>query len=179
MYCRNCGAQIPDGAAFCPKCGTALRSAPQSDPRGPNAGYQDQPPQQPYAGQPAATQSVDGVKINTWPLVMDILFGIQILLMLILAANPFSAIAIGMIDTVVSIALLVVIILDLVYLSNIGIRGGWKWSILIMPLYLFLRAAKTDHDNKWAIINLIEYVVSIIISMTLSASLLALIAYAM
>lgn len=23
MYCNQCGAQVPDGAVFCPKCGAA------------------------------------------------------------------------------------------------------------------------------------------------------------
>ena len=27
-YCRNCGTQIDDGAAFCPNCGTATSTAP-------------------------------------------------------------------------------------------------------------------------------------------------------
>lgn len=28
MYCKNCGTQINDGAAFCEKCGTATSAAP-------------------------------------------------------------------------------------------------------------------------------------------------------
>lgn len=31
MYCMNCGKQIPNGAVYCPECGTSQRdSAPQS-----------------------------------------------------------------------------------------------------------------------------------------------------
>lgn len=29
-FCKNCGNQLPDGVAFCPKCGTAAASIPQS-----------------------------------------------------------------------------------------------------------------------------------------------------
>jgi len=31
MYCRKCGAQIPDDSLFCPKCGTPQQSNPQSN----------------------------------------------------------------------------------------------------------------------------------------------------
>lgn len=30
MFCKYCGAQVPDGAKFCPKCGATLTSAPQA-----------------------------------------------------------------------------------------------------------------------------------------------------
>ena len=29
MFCRKCGAVLPDGSAFCPKCGTPVSGAPQ------------------------------------------------------------------------------------------------------------------------------------------------------
>lgn len=29
-FCRNCGAQINDGAAFCPSCGATQNSAPSA-----------------------------------------------------------------------------------------------------------------------------------------------------
>jgi uncharacterized membrane protein YhaH (DUF805 family) len=28
MYCKNCGKQLPEGAAFCMNCGTAVEAAP-------------------------------------------------------------------------------------------------------------------------------------------------------
>ncbi len=31
MYCRNCGTKLPDGANFCPKCGTADKSSPTAE----------------------------------------------------------------------------------------------------------------------------------------------------
>lgn len=30
MYCKNCGAEIADGAIFCPNCGQAVQSEPQN-----------------------------------------------------------------------------------------------------------------------------------------------------
>lgn len=42
MYCRQCGKQIEDGAAFCPYCGAD--QAPQAGPQPPNGGYGSVPP---------------------------------------------------------------------------------------------------------------------------------------
>ena len=33
MYCQKCGAQLPDGAGFCYKCGTKVGQAPQAGPQ--------------------------------------------------------------------------------------------------------------------------------------------------
>lgn len=47
MKCPNCGAEIQDGAAFCPACGKATTPAQQTPPA---YGYQPQQPQQPQYG---------------------------------------------------------------------------------------------------------------------------------
>ncbi len=43
MYCRSCGAQLPEGARFCLKCGTPQDSAAQPDPFVPRQ-YEPAPP---------------------------------------------------------------------------------------------------------------------------------------
>ncbi|HOP09913.1 MAG TPA: zinc ribbon domain-containing protein [Oscillospiraceae bacterium] len=73
MFCNNCGQQIPDNAAFCPKCGHSIspspaKTAPTPDPapapvyQQPAPTYQPQPApvyQQPvYQAQPAAAVAV-------------------------------------------------------------------------------------------------------------------------
>ncbi|MBM6786086.1 zinc-ribbon domain-containing protein [Collinsella tanakaei] len=35
MFCRHCGASLPDNAKFCPKCGTQVAAAPQPSPIAP------------------------------------------------------------------------------------------------------------------------------------------------
>lgn len=32
MFCKFCGAPIPDGAKFCPKCGKSLETATKTEP---------------------------------------------------------------------------------------------------------------------------------------------------
>lgn len=32
MFCRNCGAELPEGSRFCPKCGSSLTDSPVSRP---------------------------------------------------------------------------------------------------------------------------------------------------
>lgn len=32
MFCKNCGAEIPDNAVVCPKCGVATSSEPKVTP---------------------------------------------------------------------------------------------------------------------------------------------------
>lgn len=50
MYCNSCGAQVKDGARFCPKCGTPVDEAPAITPR---------PIEQPVATQPVQQQYVE------------------------------------------------------------------------------------------------------------------------
>ena len=51
MFCPHCGAQLPDGLAFCGNCGSPLNAAPQANPN-PMPEQPPVPPVQPPAGQP-------------------------------------------------------------------------------------------------------------------------------
>ena len=46
-FCNQCGAQLQDGATFCPACGAQQGVAPQAAPQ---AAPQEQPQQQPAGG---------------------------------------------------------------------------------------------------------------------------------
>lgn len=50
MYCKYCGAQLPDGAKFCPKCGgasTPVSEAPEADAPKPRPEPQPEPEVEP------------------------------------------------------------------------------------------------------------------------------------
>ena len=51
MFCKNCGAQLSEGAAFCPNCGTAVVKE-VAEP----VYQQPAEPQQPVYRQPAEPQ---------------------------------------------------------------------------------------------------------------------------
>lgn len=53
MFCPHCGAQLPDGSAFCGNCGSPLGAANAAAQ--PPAPSQPAPSAQPAAGQPAGT----------------------------------------------------------------------------------------------------------------------------
>ena len=65
MFCKNCGAQLPDTAAFCTSCGAPQQPAASQQgyvqqPAAPQQGYAQQPyPQQGYAQQPYPQQGYD------------------------------------------------------------------------------------------------------------------------
>ncbi|MBP5208349.1 MAG: zinc ribbon domain-containing protein [Clostridia bacterium] len=54
MYCKNCGAQLPDNAVFCTECG-AQQAAPKPQPQ-PKQQPTYQQPQQPVYQQPVYQQ---------------------------------------------------------------------------------------------------------------------------
>lgn len=92
-------------------------------------------------------KSHSSIPIYLWPLVLTCLEAAGIIGTCVFLTDPMGVI--GSIQfwtllSVIGLASVVIAILDINYLTSIGIRGGWKWSILILPLYLFIRAAKTN-----------------------------------
>ncbi|MBR3196533.1 MAG: zinc ribbon domain-containing protein [Clostridia bacterium] len=70
MYCRSCGAQLPEGARFCLKCGTPQDSTAQSEPFVPRQ-YAPAPPppveynapyEPPKSAEPAAAENSAATK---------------------------------------------------------------------------------------------------------------------
>lgn len=104
-FCSNCGAQIPDGAATCPACGTAQNAQVNSTVQQPVYGqpqYNQPVNNQPAYGQPAYGQAEKGPKgpnpiVKAWKDAeakygMDKLFKycviiVTVLLMIIIASS--------------------------------------------------------------------------------------------
>ena len=59
MFCRNCGAQLPDNVSFCPNCGTVVPkpAVQQEQPKPENTVKQQSPAQGPSAPQGMYAQS--------------------------------------------------------------------------------------------------------------------------
>lgn len=89
MFCKNCGQEIAEGAAFCPNCGAAVAPAAeqpqqQATYQQPNAGQPyTQQPYQPYPGYGAPQVSQEpasgGLRFLCWliPLVGIILYFVK------------------------------------------------------------------------------------------------------
>lgn len=61
-YCKHCGAELSEGAAFCPKCGAPQNAAPApeqdlSQNQFPNQNQYQYQNQNPYNSQPPVTDS--------------------------------------------------------------------------------------------------------------------------
>lgn len=78
MFCKNCGAQISDGAKFCGVCGASQQDAPQAAPVNPNAAS---------ASAPAAL-NLGAINIKAY--LKYILVGIAVLSLIFAIMNIFS-----------------------------------------------------------------------------------------
>ena len=95
MYCRNCGADIPEGATFCGNCGMKISAAPENQPREPEqpqenyyqqenptyqsqGGYQDQGSYQAPSG-PVYQQPVYGGGEDVNPTLWIVLSALEII----------------------------------------------------------------------------------------------------
>ena len=57
MVCNNCGGEIPEGSAFCVKCGAKVDSTPATGQQPYGGAYDQTGGQQPYGGQPPKKKS--------------------------------------------------------------------------------------------------------------------------
>jgi hypothetical protein len=113
-YCPNCGAQVPEGNAFCNECGARVGGVPQSTPDG---GYLD-----PYAA-PVA-QGGSGGGMATASLVL----GVASVVMSLLSCVPFVSYCTCI---AVPVMALIGVILGFVGISNPAGKGQAIWGIVL------------------------------------------------
>lgn len=166
MYCSNCGKEIPDDSKFCPKCGSSVEPAErQSAPDQKTLEATVAAPTYPADMAEAASdaQSAVGLResripLYLWPLVMVLLQAAGITVGIMMSMNPMTSFfspGYWIAAALMGLGIVIVPVIDIIYLSSIGIRGAWKWSVLILPLYLFIRASKTNRRYVLPIIYLI------------------------
>ena len=113
-YCPNCGAQVPEGNAFCNGCGTRVNSTYASVPDG---GYLD-----PYAAPAAQGGSGSGTAISS------LVLGIVSVVLGLLSCVPFIQYC-----TCIAVPIMAVVglILGIVGLSNPAAKGKATWGIVL------------------------------------------------
>lgn len=135
MFCVHCGSKIEDGCNFCPNCG--------------------QKAQAPYSVSTVTNDTIDNKYV--WALAT-----VPILTSWILAEILGASILV----TIVTIALNVAFLsLDIKVLKNAGKDAeSWLWlGIVLVPLYLFMRASKTDKNYIYGIVWCGMFVLDLII----------------
>ena len=88
MFCQKCGTQLPDGAAFCPVCGSGTGQPPQPQPPQPQL-PQPQPSQPPQ--QPKPPKKVSTVRIVFIALVAALFIASVVLVIVLVSRDSGSS----------------------------------------------------------------------------------------
>lgn len=70
MYCRNCGADIPEGATFCGNCGMKISAEPENQPKSP-----EQPRENCYQQENPTYQSQGSYQVPSGPVCQQPAYG--------------------------------------------------------------------------------------------------------
>jgi hypothetical protein len=149
--CTKCGRELKSGAGFCGGCGSAV--APQTAG---NAGavrktaFEDEP----LGITDSDREEMFGKLSNKWAWALVVvcacatilqIAGIMGIWVVSLPADRFMVVAF--------IFNIVFWLLDVGELKAKGYKGRWQWfGLLIIPVYLFIRAAKTTQKYTYAIV---------------------------
>ena len=156
VFCSNCGAKLAEGAKFCANCGIQLNGASYNL-------VGDGQPQHEFGVEQAVQQSNAGSIVSIsdkWAWAFGCV-PIFILIFELLFPDEFWVyfVAIGI--------NIVFFLLDRKELAKASFDSdGWVWlGVIIVPVYLFLRASKTTKKYGYAIAWCVLFAASIIISL--------------
>lgn len=136
MFCKNCGAQLSEGAAFCPNCGTAVvkevAEPVYQQPAEPQQPVYHQPaePQQPVYQQPVYQPVVNGAPRSNPGKGM----GIAALIMGIVSCCFFWIPYFNIICLMMSIAGLILSIIGLKKSKSAGASAGVSVAGLVLSI---------------------------------------------
>ena len=142
MYCANCGTRLTNGSKFCSNCGTKVSA---STPPPPDQQQYQQYQYHQYNNQTQAAPVPDMDNRWVWALATVPIF-VSWLVDSIFFIFPIFG-------TIVCIILNIVFFtLDEKALKQRGIiPDTWLWlGIVLVPVYLFVRASKTDRNYAYA-----------------------------
>jgi len=154
-FCSKCGTEVSESGNFCQKCGNALQVGQSSNTS------------------TEATKSIFGERIGppnlsylsdkwVWTLACVPIFG-MILSAIIMSISGYDS---------EYLALVVFVILNITFLTldikelekNAFKLDGWLWlGIILVPVYLFVRASKTNKKYGYAITWCVLFVLSLIL----------------
>lgn len=144
MFCKHCGKQIEDNIKFCPYCGgKAADDTEASKETGSN--------QLKTADEELSNKYVWALAtvpiLVSWIVVW--LFGIS---------------ALSLSTTVTLFLNFIFLSMDVKMLKSVGIDPGkWLWlGIVFVPVYLFMRANKTDKKYSYGIVWCVMFLIDLI-----------------
>jgi len=153
-FCRNCGKEVNEDAKFCGSCGTARDTAVSAPVITSNVNLDDVELDEP---------DVDGLSdVWVWLLAFVPLFGTIAEIIVLSVIN----------DNVEWIGTAIFICFNILFmtldLKELNLRrfptDGWGWlGYLFVPVYLFMRAAKTNRKYGYAILWCVLFGVFVII----------------
>jgi hypothetical protein len=147
MFCSSCGSKLPNEAAFCPSCGNAMNVAIGSE-SSTTASFQK------YVENVAEAPSDKWA----WTLACVPILG-MILVSIIDTGSELGEIVIFVILNIIFCTL------DIKELEKKGYSPeGWVWlGLLLVPVYLFVRASRTGKKYGYAITWCVLFVLSCMI----------------
>jgi len=149
-FCNKCGSEVGEGLNFCSKCGNALTNS--SPLQGQSAGADDMAVQQLVA--PVKQWITSNV---VWLLACVQLFGA--------VGWVLDNVRLGFVIVMGLTVTFVVYDLKQLKAKNV-VRNSTAWlvlGVLLTPVYLFVRAAKTDKKYGPAITNIIILVLYLVV----------------
>ncbi len=149
-FCSKCGTEVPENVNFCQKCGNSLQSGQNSS--------------QTSEVTPVANTGVENLQELSdkwvWTLACVPILGMileSIFLNVIGDSTGYAGTAIFVILNIIFITL------DMKELNNKNFNpDGWLWlGVLLVPVYLFVRASKTNKKYGYAITWCVLFVLSL------------------
>ena len=148
MYCRKCGSELRNTDVFCTNCGEKIADSYKNDVENITQKRQtkfDRFMKKTFFQNKDFTNE-EYEKVGKFSVAIIVLF--QFIAMFLVLFFDVEIPTGGI--------FLFWWLLDCYILNQLGIRGKWKiWGVIVIPVYLCIRAKKTDKKYTWAIVSIL------------------------